>query len=187
MSVYIVADMRLNDAVAAQGIGKSIEEYNQFIVDRINSVVTKEDSIIFLGIIAVDNNNIKPYIDQINGSKDCCDLNRQKIFNTTEKLQEIGIEHGYSLDCFTKDKVNDVNYYVIISSTIDYVAYMGLIQDLDTEYYWAMPESAKRMKKRLDDRILNISLDQWEYYPIKYSELPYIIDNMKWFESMGDI
>lgn len=187
MSVYIIADPRFNDVAAAQDVGLQVEEYNQFIVDRINSVVGDTDWLVFLGNIAEDTTNLKHYIDQIKGSKDIYDFAKQTLCVSRGEAQELGFDYTYNVDCFTEEKVGDTKYYVTITSDLDYNAYLSLSQSKDPEYYWAMPESRKNMGERLKNHILNISLRQWDYYPIKYDELPNIIDNIKLFNSMEDI
>ena len=51
-------------------------------------------------------------------------------------------------------------------------------------YYVAAPRSISGEEKVYNNRILSISIDDWELYPISYERLPQIVENMESYEKM---
>ena len=187
---YLVADARFCDAVAARESNMSVNDYNQTIVQNINSTVDENDTILFIGDIGRYKNKekINECINSIVAkTKKCVDMRFQPSFNTREKLSEIGIERGYSVDGFVKDTVYDTKYFVVITS--DYEYYKKLFNKPDEEeykYYYAMPASVYPFSKLLDNKCFNISISEWGLSPIEYNSLPLLIDNAKVFERMEE-
>lgn len=188
--VYIVADANFCDVAVAQQCGMTTSEYNDTLVKHINELTTKKDTLIFLGNIGNYENKdeIKGAIKQLVAeTKKCIDMRMQSSFNTREKLNEIGIERGYTIDGFIKDVVYDCNYFVTITS--DYEYYRKLVNQTvpdEYEHYYAMPKSAYSFKKKLDGNCFDISVGSWNLSPILYDDLPILIDNAKLFEKMED-
>lgn len=187
---YIVADARFCDALAAQENNMSIDNYNNTIINNINSVVDADDTLLFIGNIGRYKNRdqIKELINSLTvKTKKCIDMRFQPSFNTREKLSDIGIERGYSIDGFVKDKIYDTKYFVVITSDFEY--YKKLFNKPDEEdyhYYYAMPASVYPFSKLLDNKCFNISIKEWGLSPIEYNSLPRLIDNAKLFEVMEE-
>ena len=48
---YIIADTKFNHPLAAKDAGKTIEEYNQMLINNWNSVVKEDDLIFVFGML----------------------------------------------------------------------------------------------------------------------------------------
>ena len=48
MSYYVIADTKFNDNITAARLKISLEAYNQMLIERWNSIITKDDSIFCL-------------------------------------------------------------------------------------------------------------------------------------------
>lgn len=187
---YIVADANFCDSATAEQCNMSIQEYNNTLIKRINETVNADDTILFLGRIGVYEykKDVKDCINALKAkTKKCIDMRLQPDFNTREKLSEIGVERGYTIDGFIKDVVYDCNYFITITSDYEYYRKLvGQTSPDEYEHYYAMPASAYNFRKKLENNCFNISIGQWNLYPIDYSLLPEMIDNEKVFEKMED-
>jgi len=56
----------------------------------------------------------------------------------------------------------------------------------DTEIYSAAPRSITKQNNVFEDNIMSISIDDWGLFPIKYKNIPLMIDDILVFEKMKD-
>ena len=62
MSYYVIADTKFNDNINATRLKFSLEDYNQMLIERWNSIITKDDSIFEVA------SEVKKYIKSIFGT-----------------------------------------------------------------------------------------------------------------------
>lgn len=182
--VYLAADCNFFDEVAAQRNGNStVEEFNSFIVKSINSTVTLEDDIIFLGNITQGSfEENKELFEKINGKKYIIDSERQTQF-TEEEWKEIGFTHFWNNNGAQRCVIDGKESIV----TIEAVEELYKLDKLNKELYLAAPASLSGQKDRYSNKQLNISMEQWGYFPIEIRErLPQMIDDMELFNKMED-
>ena len=83
-----------------------------------------------------------------------------------------------------KNTINGKESYIILG-----IDKQGILGDLKgKDHYIAVPESIYSTGELYKDRILNISIKNWNFEPIEIGErLPQIIDDQELFLSMEDI
>lgn len=186
--VYILADPKFFNASAAQLSGKTIIDYNAQIINNANATLDETDNLILIGDLGDGTvEQMKECIDAIKCyTKKCIDMRKQKIFNTKELCRDIGINSAYTIDGFVKKELYGKKYFVTITSDYSYYEkYIKMPTDTKYEYYYAIPQSHKDYNNQIfDNKCLNISTEQWGYKPIKYDDLPQLIDDILTYEKM---
>lgn len=183
-STFLIADPKFNDEAAAAEQNMDIATYNTTLINHINAVCSYEDTLLFMGDLGKDPGqyigSLKPEIKKL------IDLRFQPIYNTRELAQQLHFTSAFTIDGFEKNTMYDTMYFVIVTSDEDYHKkhYSTQTEDGQLKFY-AMPASRHNfIKDRLENNYLNISTNAWELNPIKYSELPRMIDNERLFNSM---
>lgn len=172
---YILADARFFDEAAAQQF-KSVEQYNQMIIDNCNSVVTNEDTLLLMGIISKgDELQTQGVINFLNGKKIIPDFSEK---NFSKKFWNSINISTYTINGFINGTIKNKNSTVNILSTSK-----DLIKNLSIGYC-AAPYSLCTNKQLYHNRILNLSTDQFDYYPVDYEQIPSII-NFKLQNNLG--
>ena len=186
IKTYLVADAKFFDRAAAEQQGLSIRNYNETIVNNINSLVNDEDTVhfIFFGVITKGSfEQTKEIFDKMKGLKSIIDYNFSQTFFTKEQWKEIGFTQIWTNSCAEEAKINNQSTYIIIEIEKDH-----LEKVLELNYYVAIAASMIGMKDLYKDRLLNISIEKWGLYPIELEEeLPRIFDDQELFLSMEDI
>ena len=182
LKTYVAADLKLFDKAAARKIHKTVEDYNDFIINNINKVVDKNDFVVLLGEISVGSTiSTLNYLSKINSKIQILDEHFGKIFKETTK-DEIPIDMSFvGLGHISLGE--DFSIY-IPNSKVDYDLKKELLSDF-VNLRIAAPNSYINSDKLYNNRILNISLEEWGYEPIELGErLPQIIDDMEIFSKM---
>ncbi len=180
---YICADMKLFDGTAAEQQNLSIPEYNQMVIDKINSIASENDYLMVYGEITHGTlEETKYYTSQIKAKWKVADLDNQPLYRLQEHWQSIGAEKAYTLDGFIAGSIENDFFSVVILNT----------NSENTEVflgnYIALPETIAVRKQLLKpgeiyrDKILNISLSVWDFLPINYKDVPSLINNEILFE-----
>lgn len=185
MKIYLVADARFFDKDAAQELNMTIEEYNQQIVDNINSLTTKENPnhFCFLGVISLGSfEETKALFAKIGGIKSLIDYNYTNQHLTREQWKEIGFTYIWTNSCAQKAVINNKEVFVVIEVEKD-----NLEKVLNLGHYVAIAGSMIGYDKIYENHLLNISIDKWDYFPIELEkELPRIFDDQELFLRMED-
>ena len=68
MSYYVIADINFNNKLITEKLKMSIEDYNKMLINKWNSIATKDDSIFVFGVFGTGlGKELKPIIEQLNG------------------------------------------------------------------------------------------------------------------------
>lgn len=184
MGVYVVADAQFFDEAAAEKNNKTVDEYNEMIVQNWNSVINEDDWVLLMGIISngTKEDNIKLF-NNLNGKKKYITYDKDNDVISLEEYKEYGFVSTNNVPGFTKGIINGEDSTVIITGIRNYLFFKKYYNEEFNKYYFAMPGSFK-LKNIYSNKILNISIENWGYSPIIYREIPQMIDNMILFESM---
>lgn len=184
MGVYVVADAQFFDEAAAEKNNKTVDEYNEMIIQNWNSVINEDDWVLLMGIISngTKEDNIKLF-NNLNGKKKYITYDKDNDVISLEEYKEYGFVSANNVPGFTKGIINGEDSTVIITGIRNYLFFKKYYNEEFNKYYFAMPGSFK-LKNIYSNKILNISIENWGYSPIIYKEIPQMIDNMILFESM---
>lgn len=185
IKTYIVADARFFDEDAAKQQEMSIEDYNNGIVNNINSVVKDDEAahFVFFGVITKGTfEQTKELFSKIAGLKSIIDYNYNQTQFTKDQWKEIGFTQVWTNSCAEEAIVNGNKTYVIIE-----IEEGNLEKVLSLGYYVAIAESLVGMQDTYKDRLLNISIGNWGLYPIELEkELPRIFNDQELFLTMKE-
>ena len=185
IKTYIVADARFFDEDAAKQQEMSIEDYNNGIVNNINSVVKDNEAahFVFFGVITKGTfEQTKELFSKIAGLKSIIDYNYNQTQFTKDQWKEIGFTQVWTNSCAEEAIVNGNKTYVIIE-----IEEGNLEKVLSLGYYVAIAESLVGMQDTYKDRLLNISIGNWGLYPIELEEeLPRIFNDQELFLTMKE-
>lgn len=184
MGVYVVADAQFFDEAAAQKNNKTVDEYNEMIVQNWNSVINEDDWVLLMGIISngTKEDNIELF-NNLNGKKKYITYDKDNDVISLEEYKEYGFVSANNVPGFTKGIISGEDSTVIITGIKNYLFFKKYYNEEFNKYYFAMPGSFKS-KNIYSNKVLNISIENWGYSPIIYREIPQMIDNMILFESM---
>lgn len=185
IKTYIVADARFFDEDAAKQQEMSIEDYNNGIVNNINSVVKDNEAahFVFFGVITKGTfEQTRELFSKIAGLKSIIDYNYNQTQFTKDQWKEIGFTQVWTNSCAEEAIVNGNKTYVIIE-----IEEGNLEKVLSLGYYVAIAESLVGMQDTYKDRLLNISIGNWGLYPIELEEeLPRIFNDQELFLTMKE-
>lgn len=113
---YIIADTHFGDPSIITAIGRPFENIHQmdrFIIDRWNSVVTKDDDIIVAGdFLALPRENKKKYVEKILSSLNFKTLELVVGNHDTEELMEIMKDFSKNINIYRYPIVKD-NFWIV--------------------------------------------------------------------------
>jgi hypothetical protein len=163
----------------------SIEDYNNGIVNNINSVVKDDEAahFVFFGVITKGTfEQTKELFSKIAGLKSIIDYNYNQTQFTKDQWKEIGFTQVWTNSCAEEAIINGNKTYVIIE-----IEEGNLEKVLSLGYYVAIAESLVGMQDTYKDRLLNISIGNWGLYPIELEEeLPRIFNDQELFLTMKE-
>lgn len=94
------------------------------------------------------------------------DFTEKKL--SRNQWNEMGVK-TININGFVKGEINGKEKTVIILASTK-----GYVKILST-YSCAAPFSFPVPKSLFNKRILNLSMEHWAYYPVKYDDIPYLI------------
>lgn len=183
---FLASDMRLFDATAAGVYRMSVEEYNQFVIDKINQTLNNNDCLLMNGIIS--NGSLITTLVEL------AKIKGKKIFLTKEKLVGEDIKSYrknntfiWMLDGTQVTTILDKESLIVIPASEKRLEeYLS-----QSNVYLAMPASMfpKDWKRTnvydYDKHVLNTSLEFYDFEPIEMgSRLREIIDDYEVFNTM---
>ena len=183
---YLTGDTYFNDKVEANRLALTLEEYNDKIVNSINSVVKKEDVLIIIGEVGEGLDTLKEQLLRLNS--DTIIILSEKFLNRYEGQ----LDNFVSSKIFVSsiDGVQDIDYQnnkynLIYCANGKNLEHYTKKHDIMRKSYIAAAAS-QGTKEILKNRVLNVSLSEWGYEPLEISErIPQIIDDMILFETMA--
>lgn len=181
---YIAADLKLFDKNNAKKLHMSIEQFNQFLIDKINKMADSDDYVVFTGIVTCGSMiGTLYYLNQIKAKKQVLDKKSGLWFKDClgEKWKD---NFDYIFDYIndvTEGTINGEGATIVIPNSIEQ---FDLMQQFDYVYI-AAPNSFLNRKELYKDKVLNISIEEWNYEPIELgTRLPQIFDDMELFATM---
>lgn len=178
---FIVADARFFDKDAAHECNLTIDEYNNMVIKKINENITQNDFVILLGIISKgDLIQTAQVLNAINCKKGIIDYQNQEQFSIAE-WRALGMDYVWNTPGAQECQINGKNEFIVIGINKD-----KIFKDIN-KYYVATAQSILDTGKIYKDKILNISINQWNYEPIEIQErLPQIFDDQELFLRMEE-
>lgn len=166
MSYYVIADTKFNHKLTATQLKLSIDNYNKMLIDKWNSVITKNDSVFVFGIFGVGlGKELKPIIEQLNGVIYIVNYIENKIFDR-DRWKRLGIHAIW--DCnFIYPIGNDKIFFPITKGCYNKSCKYRILTEKD-----GVAEVYK-------DNGLSIEAKYWDYTPILLKEIPNIILKME--------
>ena len=183
---FLASDMRLFDATAAGTYRMNVEEYNQFVIDRINKVLTTNDCLLMNGIISKGS--------LISTLVEIAKIKGKKFFLTGEKIVGEDLktcrEKGafiWTVDGTQMTTILNKDALIVVPASEQRLEeYLS-----ESNVYLAMPASMfpKDWKRTnvydYDKHVLNTSLEFYDFEPIEMgSRLREIIDDYEVFNTM---
>ena len=185
IKTYLVADAKFFDSAAAKEQNLTVEEYNNMIINNINNTVKDDDCIIFNGVITINLTlkENKELLSKIKGKKYIIDYDFQSIIYSIADWKEMGFTKVFNTPGAQKNIINGRESYVILG--IDKKEILGDLKGKD--HYIAVPESIYSTGELYKDKILNISIKNWNFEPIEIGErLPQMFDDQELFLTMRE-
>ena len=183
---FLASDMRLFDAAAARIYRMNVEEYNQFVIDKINQTLNDNDCLLMNGVIS-KGSLITTLIElaKIKGKK--IFLTKEKLIGEDIKSYQKNNTFIWTLDGTQVTTILDKEALIVIPANEKRLEeYLS-----ESNVYLAMPASMfpKDWKRTnvydYDKHVLNTSLEFYDFEPIEMgSRLREIIDDYEVFNTM---
>lgn len=122
-------------------------------------------------------NETKQFLSQLKATWDVVDLKDQPLIKLEEFWKSMGARKAITLDGFIGGTIDKEQTNVIISTCQSNVPFW-----LGGEHYIALAESSGIKNEVLKegelyrDKVLNISLANWDYYPVNIYDIPNLIN-----------
>lgn len=184
LRTYVVADLKLFDKAGAKKFHMTMEQFNQFLINKINKVADKDDYIVLIGIVTCGSIiGTLYYLNQIKAKKQVLDKKSGIWFK--DCLGDSWKDNfDYIFDYIndvTEGTINGKGETIVIPNSIEQ---FDLMRQLDYVYI-AAPNSFLNREELYKNKILNISIEEWNYEPIELgTRLPQIFDDMELFATM---
>lgn len=162
MSYYVIADTKFNDNITAVRLKISLEVYNQMLIERWNSIITKDDSIFVFGVFGVGlGKKLKSIIEQLNGIIYIVNYKENKIFDR-DRWKRLGIHAVWNCN-FTYPIGDDKIFFPAAKNCHDETCKYRILTEKD---------GAAEVYK---NNQLSIEAKYWNYKPILLKNIPLII------------
>lgn len=166
---YIISDLHLSHLNMAIKRGfKNIEEHDQFIIDRWNSVVQKHDVVYILGDITMEKKAPYHLLDQMKGLKNA-------ILGNHDRRQDVNelLKHVNSV-CGCKSMGGNIFTHIPVHpSQLDRFKknIHGHLHDENILIWKTLEMNDNIPIQIIDDRYVNVSCEQINYTPVLINEL----------------
>lgn len=171
MAIYICADPNFFSAAAAQKLNKTVEQYNDFIIENWNSLINADDYVVLLGNVGGGNPiEMKAIMSQLIGTKMILDYDPRRGNTRLSKKQwlEAGVQ-TYRFHSSVTGKIKGVEQRARILCWNDPLC--------RKENYCAAPGSTIETNKLFESNTLNLSIEKWNYAPVPYLQVPKLINS----------
>ena len=180
--IFLAGDPYFNSSLEAKRLGLTVQEYNNKVVKGINEVAGKEDTIIFIGEIGEGDFFLTEQLNRLN----CSIMILDKHFYDDYTFGDYSNIYIFvsSVDGVQDIIVDGQSCHLIYCASSAAVEHFLKDKNVMRKSYIAAAAS-QGAKEIFKNRVLNVSLSEWDYKPLEISErIPQIIDDMKLFESM---
>lgn len=167
---YIISDIRFNDFDAAKANFTLIEDYNDFRINKWNSVVNEDDTVLIFGKFG--GGDMKSIINKLNGTIIIADSDDNQNYSINE-WKNMGVKYVLKRNAFHTYGDNKTAYFTPIK-----------LDDNDDSIIFTTEKD--NLGQVFKGNRLSIEAKYWDYTPIKLDELGEIIERMKEYADMED-
>lgn len=167
---YIISDIRFNDFDAAKKDFTLIEDYNDFRINKWNSVVNEDDTVLIFGKFG--GGDMKSIINKLNGTIIIADSDDNQNYSINE-WKNMGVKYVLKRNAFHTYGDNKTAYFTPVK----------LDDDDDSIIFTTEKDNLGQVFK---GNRLSIEAKYWDYTPIKLDELGDIIERMKEYADMEE-
>ena len=183
LKTYIAADLNLFDKKAAKRFGMYVETYNRKVIEKINSKLDEKDFLVLIGNVSSGSViGTLHYLSKIKAKLQIVNNDEQQWFNSLsseEKTETFDFVMD-KIGCFVPVTINGKQTSIVIPCMKDFIDKV-----FTEDVYVAAPSSFIDTGELFKDRILNISISEWNCEPIEMgTQLPQIIDDLELFSTM---
>lgn len=167
---YIISDIRFNDFDAAKANFTLIEDYNDFRINKWNSVVNDDDTVLIFGKFG--GGDMKSIINKLNGTIIIADSDDNQNYSINE-WKNMGVKYVLKRNAFHTYGDNKTAYFTPVR-----------LDDNDDSIIFTTEKD--NLGQVFKGNRLSIEAKYWDYTPIKLDELGDIIERMKEYADMED-
>ena len=167
---YIISDIRFNDFDTAKKDFTLIEDYNDFRINKWNSVVNEDDTVLIFGKFG--GGDMKSIINKLNGTIIIADSDDNQNYSINE-WKNMGVKYVLKRNAFHTYGDNKTAYFTPIK-----------LDDNDDSIIFTTEKD--NLGQVFKGNRLSIEAKYWDYTPIKLDELGDIIERMKEYADMED-
>ena len=167
---YIISDIRFNDFDAAKANFTLIEDYNDFRINKWNSVVNDDDTVLIFGKFG--GGDMKSIINKLNGTIIIADSDDNQNYSINE-WKNMGVKYVLKRNAFHTYGDNKTAYFTPIK-----------LDDNDDSIIFTTEKD--NLGQVFKGNRLSIEAKYWDYTPIKLEELGDIIERMKEYADMEE-
>ncbi len=167
---YIISDIRFNDFDAAKANFTLIEDYNDFRINKWNSVVNEDDTVLIFGKFG--GGDMKSIINKLNGTIIIADSDDNQNYSINE-WKNMGVKYVLKRNAFHTYGDNKTAYFTPVK-----------LDDNDDSIIFTTEKD--NLGQVFKGNRLSIEAKYWDYTPIKLDELGDIIERMKEYADMEE-
>lgn len=167
---YIISDIRFNDFDAAKANFTLIEDYNDFRINKWNSVVNEDDTVLIFGKFG--GGDMKSIINKLNGTIIIADSDDNQNYSINE-WKDMGVKYVLKRNAFHTYGDNKTAYFTPVK-----------LDDNDDSIIFTTEKD--NLGQVFKGNRLSIEAKYWDYTPIKLDELGDIIERMKEYADMEE-
>ena len=167
---YIISDIRFNDFDAAKTNFTLIEDYNDFRINKWNSVVNEDDTVLIFGKFG--GGDMKSIINKLNGTIIIADSDDNQNYSINE-CKNMGVKYVIKRNAFNTYGDNKTAYFTPVK-----------LDDNDDSIIFTTEKD--NLGQVFKGNRLSIEAKYWDYTPIKLDELGDIIERMREYADMEE-
>lgn len=167
---YIISDIRFNDFDAAKTNFTLIEDYNDFRINKWNSVVNEDDTVLIFGKFG--GGDMKSIINKLNGTIIIADSDDNQNYSINE-WKNMGVKYVLKRNAFHTYGDNKTAYFTPVK-----------LDDNDDSIIFTTEKD--NLGQVFKGNRLSIEAKYWDYTPIKLDELGDIIERMREYADMEE-
>ena len=167
---YIISDIRFNDFDTAKKDFTLIEDYNDFRINKWNSVVNDDDTVLIFGKFG--DGDMKSIINKLNGTIIIADSDDNQNYSINE-WKNMGVKYVLKRNAFHTYGDNKTAYLTPVK-----------LDDNDDSIIFTTEKD--NLGQVFKGNRLSIEAKYWDYTPIKLDELGDIIERMKEYADMEE-
>lgn len=162
---------------------KNLEEMDEELIRRWNETIKPEDTVYHLGDFSLSIKPVKEYVRRLNGQKiliagnhDKCHQFQKNNTRYKDEYKRLGFYDVYDYDVthFSENLTADLSHFPYENG--DDVRYIKLFPRDDGR--WLLHGHVHN-KWRVKDKMINVGVDVWDFYPVSIAKILEIIKGEK--------